>query len=296
MATPTPPDVALAMDEDAFRAFYDRTSGALWGYLSRISGDRQVADDLLQESYYRLLKTTAAFESEAHRRNYLYRIATNLVRDSQARRRGRCSTPASRWRTCRRRRRHVDPEGARGRPPRLRPAQAARARAAVARLRATDRRTARSPTSSDSRPAASSCCCSAPGASSPRHCSDRWPRETRKPRTDRNPTDAEIEAIVARGDRRRSGDGAHARRRRRRRRSCGGGRRCAPARKRAGGRAADHDRPRAGDRVRRGPAAEPRRALAAGGLKGSAGVAGGVYQSCRPGPLRSRRSTSPAAG
>jgi len=76
-------DVALAMDEDAFRAFYDRTSGALWGYLSRISGDRQVADDLLQESYYRLLKTTVPFESEAHRRNYLYRIATNLVRDAR---------------------------------------------------------------------------------------------------------------------------------------------------------------------------------------------------------------------
>jgi RNA polymerase sigma-70 factor (ECF subfamily) len=75
-------DVALAMDEDAFRAFYDRTSGALWGYLSRISGDRQVADDLLQESYYRLLKANVAFESENHRRNYLYRIATNLVRDS----------------------------------------------------------------------------------------------------------------------------------------------------------------------------------------------------------------------
>ena len=75
-------DVALAMDEDAFRACYDRTSGALWGYLSRISGDRQVADDLLQESYYRLLKANVAFESENHRRNYLYRIATNLVRDS----------------------------------------------------------------------------------------------------------------------------------------------------------------------------------------------------------------------
>jgi RNA polymerase sigma-70 factor (ECF subfamily) len=75
-------DVALAMTEDEFRAFYDRTSGALWGYLSRISGDRQVADDLLQESYYRLLKSAVAFESENHRRNYLYRIATNLVRDS----------------------------------------------------------------------------------------------------------------------------------------------------------------------------------------------------------------------
>ena len=76
-------DVALAMDEDAFRAFYDRTAGALWGYLSRISGDRQVADDLLQESYYRLLKATVPFESEAHRRNYLYRIGTNLVRDAR---------------------------------------------------------------------------------------------------------------------------------------------------------------------------------------------------------------------
>jgi len=76
-------DVALAMDEDAFRAFYDRTARALWGYLSRTSGDRQVADDLLQECYYRLLKSTVVFESEAHRRNYLYRIATNLVHDSR---------------------------------------------------------------------------------------------------------------------------------------------------------------------------------------------------------------------
>src|ERR1043165_1716506 len=71
------------MDEDAFRAFYDRTSRALWGYLSRMSGDRQVADDLLQECYYRLLKSHAPFENEAHRRNYLYRIATNLVRDTR---------------------------------------------------------------------------------------------------------------------------------------------------------------------------------------------------------------------
>jgi RNA polymerase sigma-70 factor (ECF subfamily) len=76
-------DVALAMDEDAFRGFYDRTSRALWGYLSRLSGDRQVADDLLQECYYRLLKSSVAFESEHHRRNYLYRIATNLVRDTR---------------------------------------------------------------------------------------------------------------------------------------------------------------------------------------------------------------------
>ncbi len=76
----------FAMDEQAFRAFYDRTAPALWAYLSRLSGDRQMADDLLQESYYRLLRSRETFEGEAHQRNYLFRIATNLVRDS---RRGR---------------------------------------------------------------------------------------------------------------------------------------------------------------------------------------------------------------
>ena len=78
---------AFQMDEDAFRAFYDRTARAIWVYLLRLSGDSQLADDLLQETYYRFLRTTRTFESESHRRNYLYRIATNLVRDGQRRHR-----------------------------------------------------------------------------------------------------------------------------------------------------------------------------------------------------------------
>jgi RNA polymerase sigma-70 factor (ECF subfamily) len=78
-------DVAFDMDEDAFRAFYDRTARSLWSYLARITGSAQLADDLLQESYYRFLRARANWESEAHRRAYLYRIATNLVRDSRRR-------------------------------------------------------------------------------------------------------------------------------------------------------------------------------------------------------------------
>jgi RNA polymerase sigma-70 factor (ECF subfamily) len=74
-------DVAFQMDEDAFRAFYDRTAKGLWGYLSRLTGDRQLADDLLQETYYRFLRAKREYESEEHRRNSLYRIATNLVTD-----------------------------------------------------------------------------------------------------------------------------------------------------------------------------------------------------------------------
>jgi len=44
------------MDEETFRAFYDRTARPVWSYLARITGDRALADDLLQESYYRFLR------------------------------------------------------------------------------------------------------------------------------------------------------------------------------------------------------------------------------------------------
>lgn len=80
-------DETLQMDEETFRAFYERTARPLWMYLSRITGDAQAADDLLQESFYRFLRVRGTYESDAHRRNYLYRIATNLVRDRQRRRR-----------------------------------------------------------------------------------------------------------------------------------------------------------------------------------------------------------------
>jgi RNA polymerase sigma-70 factor (ECF subfamily) len=50
--------------------------------LSRKTGDAQLADDLLQETYYRFLRTRTAFESDSHRKNYLFKIATNLANDS----------------------------------------------------------------------------------------------------------------------------------------------------------------------------------------------------------------------
>lgn len=76
-------DVVLQMDEEAFGAFYERTSRSIWLYLSRLTGNTQAADDLLQETYYRFLRADRTFDSDAHRRNYLYRIATNLARDGR---------------------------------------------------------------------------------------------------------------------------------------------------------------------------------------------------------------------
>ena len=83
----------LQMDEDTFRAFYDRTARPVWVYLARITGDRALADDLLQESYYRFLRAERRFDSETHRRNYLYRIATNLAHDRHRGRRGVVNVP-----------------------------------------------------------------------------------------------------------------------------------------------------------------------------------------------------------
>lgn len=86
-ADDTATEAVFEMDEDAFRALYDRTARALWVYLSRMTGSRDLADDLLQETYYRFLRSRAGYESDTHRRNALFQIATNLARDRH--RRGR---------------------------------------------------------------------------------------------------------------------------------------------------------------------------------------------------------------
>jgi RNA polymerase sigma-70 factor (ECF subfamily) len=70
-----------AMDSDRFAAFYERSSRPLWGYLARASGDPALADDLMQESYIRFLLAAAAPDGEVAARRYLFRIASNLLRD-----------------------------------------------------------------------------------------------------------------------------------------------------------------------------------------------------------------------
>ena len=78
-------EAVFEMDEAAFRALYDRTARALWLYLVRLTANSDLADDLLQETYYRFLRSRATYESDAHRQNSLFRIATNLAVDSRRR-------------------------------------------------------------------------------------------------------------------------------------------------------------------------------------------------------------------
>lgn len=73
----------MSLDEDAFAAFYKRSAAGLWQYLRRLAASESVADDLMQESFIKFLNVEAGrLPTEARQRTaYLYRIATNLLRD-----------------------------------------------------------------------------------------------------------------------------------------------------------------------------------------------------------------------
>jgi RNA polymerase sigma-70 factor, ECF subfamily len=80
----------LPMDSDAFAGFYQRSAPALRSYLVRVSGNAALADDLTQESYLRFLCATCPEGGEVNYRRYLFRIATNLLRDHWRRPRTAC--------------------------------------------------------------------------------------------------------------------------------------------------------------------------------------------------------------
>lgn len=72
---------APAPDEAAFERLHARTARPLWAYLHRVTGDPAVADDVHQESYLRYLAHPCPAAGERQGKAYLFRIASNLLRD-----------------------------------------------------------------------------------------------------------------------------------------------------------------------------------------------------------------------
>jgi RNA polymerase sigma-70 factor (ECF subfamily) len=82
-STSTPADKAGShLNESAFQRLYDATSGPILGYLIAVTGHHHLAEDLLQETYIRFLAQPRPAMDPDETRRYLFRIATNLVRDS----------------------------------------------------------------------------------------------------------------------------------------------------------------------------------------------------------------------
>ena len=69
------------MSESSFAEFHAATCKQLWAYVFRVLGDAASTDDILQESYIRLLQSGRDELTEKKMKSYLYTIATNLMND-----------------------------------------------------------------------------------------------------------------------------------------------------------------------------------------------------------------------
>ena len=69
------------MDESTFNTLYTDIAKPLWKYVAHVSGRNDIADDVLQEVFFRFLRSSRIGLSNAEARLYLFRIATNLLND-----------------------------------------------------------------------------------------------------------------------------------------------------------------------------------------------------------------------
>jgi len=68
-------------DETALATLIDRYAASVHAYLFRHSGNREDADDLLQETWVRVARSATGFDTARRFRSWIYGIATNLARD-----------------------------------------------------------------------------------------------------------------------------------------------------------------------------------------------------------------------
>ena len=75
-----------AQDTEAFGVLVDRHKDLLVNYLTRLTGSRDRAEDLAQETFVRFYQTLDRYREEGQLSAYLLRIGTNLVRSEERRR------------------------------------------------------------------------------------------------------------------------------------------------------------------------------------------------------------------
>lgn len=86
---------ARQRDSAAFEALVEIYSPRLYGYFYRLTGRREDAEDLLQEAFVRVVRMISRYEHDNRFDAWLFRIATNLVRDRVRRQRRSADAGAS---------------------------------------------------------------------------------------------------------------------------------------------------------------------------------------------------------
>jgi RNA polymerase sigma-70 factor (ECF subfamily) len=76
-----------ADDREAFGRLVDRHKDAVVGYLARLTGSRERAEDLGQETFLRLYRAAPGYVEQGLLRAFLFRIATNLAHSEERRER-----------------------------------------------------------------------------------------------------------------------------------------------------------------------------------------------------------------
>lgn len=72
---------ASSMGEEEFHAFYQNMAPALQGYIRKSCRDAVLAEDIVQESFYRFLRAKVPRMDPPQMKSYLFKIATSLMID-----------------------------------------------------------------------------------------------------------------------------------------------------------------------------------------------------------------------
>ncbi len=72
-----------------FKLLLERYEGELFNFLYRCTGDRQVSEDLFQETFLQVYSKMDTFRPEGRFRPWVYTIAANLARDAMRKERRR---------------------------------------------------------------------------------------------------------------------------------------------------------------------------------------------------------------
>jgi RNA polymerase sigma-70 factor (ECF subfamily) len=76
-------------NERAFEALVRRHQDSIYGLVMRMVGERDIAEELTQDTFVRAWRNLDGFRGEAQVSTWLYRIAVNLLRDRHASRAAR---------------------------------------------------------------------------------------------------------------------------------------------------------------------------------------------------------------